>query len=202
MIESPKKVGLASASPRRAALLASMGLQVVALRSGIDESRQAGEPLTQFVERLALEKAAFGCGDPLAADLPVIAGDTIVSLQGEVLEKPRDAAHAQDMLSRLSGRTHQVLTGVAVRWESAEQSAVVISEVTFSDIDEATARAYWASGEPQGKAGGYAIQGLGARFVSHLSGSHSAVMGLPVFEVWQILTGMAKQRATQGSSDA
>ncbi|MFK8051620.1 MAG: nucleoside triphosphate pyrophosphatase [Woeseiaceae bacterium] len=193
MIEIPAIVGLASGSPRRRQLLESMGLDVHLLPAGIDESRQSNEPLADFVARLAIEKARFGVTAGLPMPMPVLGGDTIVVSDEEVFGKPRDEEDAVRMLLRLSGRAHIVLTSIAVLWGVQSQVRVVSSEIHFAALTEGDARDYWASGEPEGKAGAYAIQGLGARFVEHLNGSHSAVVGLPVHETWQMLRSMSEE---------
>jgi len=135
------------------------------------------------VLRLAREKARAAA----ASSAIVLAADTAVVLDGEIFGKPRDEADALAMLGRLSGRTHQVLTGVAV-WDGREmRSALAATDVRFRDIGPDEARAYWQSGEPADKAGGYAIQGLGGIFVESISGSYSGVVGLPVFETIALL---------------
>lgn len=191
MIDGIDTVILASASPRRRALLEMMGLAVTAMPAEIDESRRAGEAVVDYVRRMAIEKLARGRAAAGAAALPVIAGDTVVS-QGETIHaKPRDRADATRMLRALSGRTHVVQTAVAVACAGRSDIAVVRSEVTFATLTERDIARYWDSGEPVGKAGAYAIQGLGGCFVKHLEGSYSAVVGLPVFETRQLLLAVA-----------
>ena len=181
-------VYLASASPRRQVLLAQLGLRWAQIPAVVDESRQPDEPPADYVRRLALAKARAGrlrC--PAAQAAPVVSADTTVVVAGTVLGKPVDAADAARMLQLMSGCTHQVLTAVAVASPSGESVALSVSEVVFRTVGAVEAAAYWRSGEPADKAGGYAIQGLGAVFVQELRGSYSGVMGLPLFETAQLL---------------
>ncbi len=177
---------LASTSPRRAALLEQLGLEFEVRRVAIDESRLQGEAVFDHVQRLALEKARSG-NDGNTRNLPVLGADTIVCLDDEVFGKPGNREQAIEMLLRLSGREHQVLTAVAM--VSSQQEAVLVSSssVHMRVISPAEAEAYWATGEPADKAGGYAIQGLGGIFVSYLQGSYSAVVGLPLLETVQLM---------------
>ncbi|MGG2395876.1 Maf family protein [Pseudomonas sp. SH1-B] len=179
---------LASASPRRRELLAQIAVPCVTQIASIDESPLPGEPAAVYVERLALEKARAGLralGEP--ADAVVLGADTAVVLDGRILGKPADFADSRDMLLSLSGRSHQVMTAVAVVGAGREISKVVSSEVSFRALSEAEIAAYWASGEPCDKAGSYGIQGLAAVFVSRLEGSYSAVVGLPLCETAEML---------------
>ncbi|MEL7312788.1 MAG: Maf family protein [Pseudomonadota bacterium] len=181
-------VALASASPRRKALLQQLGLSVVRVGTEIDESRQSGEAIVQYVARLAREKAAAGRQDARSQGLPVIGGDTVVAVGETRFDKPSGYEDAMETLKFLGGRTHDVHSAVAIAFaDQVPTVSVVSSRVTFRALKDAEIDAYWASGEPRGKAGAYAIQGLGAAFVEHLEGSHSAVMGLPVFEVAKML---------------
>lgn len=175
---------LASASPRRRDLLDGLGLRFVAVPADIDETPRAGEAPEDLVTRLAAEKAA---AVPAAAGQVVIGADTEVVVDGEVLGKPAGEADALAMLARLSGRRHRVLSGVAVRCDGATRSAMSCTMVGFREIRPDEARRYWHSGEPAGKAGSYAIQGLGGAFVETLEGSYSGVVGLPVFELAALL---------------
>jgi septum formation protein len=179
------RVCLASQSPRRAALLRQIGVPFVVSAAAVDETRARGESPGEYVLRLARVKAQ--AVKARGATLPVLAADTAVVIDDEVCGKPADEAEGVAMLGRLAGRTHQVLTAVALL--SAAGLAVRLSEsaVRFRAISAAEACAYWASGEPRDKAGGYAVQGLGAVFIEHLSGSYSGVMGLPLFETAQLL---------------
>ncbi|MDA0707219.1 MAG: Maf family protein [Proteobacteria bacterium] len=175
---------LASASPRRAEILDALGIAFTAAGVGIDERRREHEAADAMVLRLASEKAA-------AARLEyagiVLAADTVVVVDTDVLGKPRDRADALAMLARLSGRRHRVMTGIALSWGSNERTALSVTDVTFRDISPDEAIAYWQSGEPRDKAGAYAIQGLGGVFVEAISGSYTGVVGLPVFETVRLL---------------
>ena len=156
----------------------------------MDESIGAGEEPFAYVSRLAEAKAEAGraaCRASGAPPKPVLAADTAVVIDGEILGKPRDVADALRMLALLSGRTHEVLTAVALATAAGTRSRVSASAVRFRDIAPAEAREYWDTGEPADKAGGYAIQGGGAVFVAELHGSYSGVMGLPLFETAQFL---------------
>ena len=179
---------LASQSPRRAELLARLGVDFGILELDIPEHRQPGEPAEDYVRRVAREKAGAGLLKVVAVPgAVVLGGDTEVVLEDEVLGKPRDAADAAAMLARLSGRTHRVISAVSLVSAAREAQAVSISEVRFARLDEADIAAYVASGEPMGRAGAYAIQGGAERFVEHLSGSYSGVMGLPLYQTAQLL---------------
>lgn len=177
---------LASTSPRRRELLAQLGLAFTVLPVAVDESRRPGEVPADYVARLAREKAAAGLAR-VAPDSVVIAADTTVVLDDEVLGKPATQAAALAMWRRLSGRAHRVLTGVAVGRRDTLQVQVVATTVHFRALGEAEMRAYWASGEPADKAGGYAIQGRGAVFVTGIEGSYSNVVGLPLAETAAML---------------
>lgn len=184
----PRMLYLASQSPRRRELLARLGLPFGVLDLDIPEQRQPGEPPGEYVRRVAREKAGAGLLKVVAvADARVLGADTEVVLDDDVFGKPRDADDAAAMLRRLSGRTHRVISVVWLVSAARESQAVSISEVTFATLDEATVAAYLATGEWQGKAGAYAIQGAAQAFIAHLSGSHSGVMGLPLHETAQLL---------------
>ncbi len=175
---------LASASPRRRQLLASIGVEVDVHPVDIDETPRAGEAAEAYVRRLAREKALAGAQ---GAVLPVLGADTAVILDGSILGKPRDQVHAAAMLGALAGRTHEVITAVAVAGPAGLLEACVATRVTLRTIAPHEIAAYWATGEPVDKAGGYAIQGLAAIFVERIEGSHSAVVGLPLFETAALL---------------
>lgn len=177
---------LASASPRRGELLDQIGVQYQSYPVDIDESAKSGETALELVERLAIEKAQAAY-HKLDTDFPVLGADTLGVIDDEILVKPRDFAHARDMLRRMSDRTHQILTAVAICHKGAIHSVLNTNNVTFRVISDAEIEAYWQSGEPCDKAGAYAIQGRGAIFIKHLEGSYSGVMGLPLFEVDQLL---------------
>ena len=169
---------LASASPRRRQLLDLIGVPHVATPADIDETPEAGEDAEIYVTRLAKDQHA---------DLTVLAADTTVRVDGRILEKPRDEADCVRMLSLLSGRRHDVFTGLCVVSDAFPSVGCVQTQVEFRAISEREMRAYWASGEPRGKAGAYAIQGLGAVFVGKIIGSYTNVMGLPLFETARAL---------------
>ncbi|MDU9406761.1 Maf family protein [Pseudomonas sp. zfem001] len=179
---------LASASPRRRELLAQIAVPCVTQIASIDENPLPAEPAAAYVERLAREKARAGL---LALggrkDVVVLGADTAVVLDGRILGKPADFAESRAMLQALSGRSHQVMTAVALVGGDREAARVVSSEVSFRPISEAEIEAYWASGEPCDKAGSYGIQGLAAVFVNRLQGSYSAVVGLPLCETAELL---------------
>lgn len=181
MSEQEKKavLRLASASPRRRQLLELIGVTHVVTPADIDETPRGTERADEYVVRLAREKAEAVWARH--SDLPVLAADTTVVVDNEILGKPESEAEAMVMLAKLSGREHLVHTGFALRTTRAMNVGISTTQVTFAPLTEAQVRAYWASGEPQGKAGAYAIQGLGAVFVSNISGSYTGVMGLPLY---------------------
>ena len=176
---------LASASPRRRQLLDLIGVPHVVTPGDIDETPRVAELADRYVMRLAREKAEAIW--TRHQDLPVLAADTTVVLDGHILGKPESEADAQAMLGSLSGREHLVHTGIALRTAQSVTVGISTTRVSFLPLTLAQIRAYWASGEPQGKAGAYAIQGLGAVFVSGISGSYTGVMGLPLFETAAML---------------
>ena len=177
-------VCLASRSPRRRELLQQIAVNFRVVDVDVDERRLADETAGRYVARLALEKAR--AGRLISAGLPVLGADTAVVCGDDVLGKPADRADAMRMLQLLSGRTHQVLTAVALA-DGDEAVSVNSSSVTFRTLTEGERAAYWASGEPADKAGGYAIQGLAAKFISRIEGSYSGVMGLPLYETAALL---------------
>jgi septum formation protein len=179
----PPVLVLASASPRRRELLWQIGVPHRVAPAGIDERALRGESPVDCVRRLALAKAR----QPAPAGLPVLGADTEVVLDGELLGKPRDREGALAMLARLSGRTHQVLTAVALVGAHGQSLALSTSEVQFRALTRDECLRYWDTGEPRDKAGAYAIQGLGAVFVSDLRGSYSGVVGLPLYETAGLL---------------
>jgi septum formation protein len=180
-------VYLASGSPRRRELLAQLGIACEVLRVAVDETPRPGESADDLVCRLAAAKARAGMELPRARSAPVVAADTAVALGAELFSKPVDEADAVRMLTRLGGRTHEVWTAVAIADANRERVQLSRSEVSFRAIDAREAAAYWRTGEPADKAGGYGIQGLGAIFISALKGSYSGVMGLPLFETARLL---------------
>ena len=189
---SAEFIYLASASPRRRELLAQIGVSFQLLEIDVDESVRAGEEPVGYVTRVARAKAAAGwehcrAARPARPPAPVLSADTTVVLDGRILGKPRGGADAQQMLMALGGRSHEVLTAVALATAAGFQSRVSRSLVTFGQISAAQAEEYWDTGEPRDKAGGYAIQGRAAVFVADLRGSYSGVMGLPLYETAELL---------------
>jgi septum formation protein len=172
------RVILASSSPRRRDLLNMIGIPHEVRPADIDESYLPGEPPLAHAERLAREKGAVIAA--LEPEAVVVASDTIVVIDDDVLGKPRTDEDAVRMLGRLSGRTHTVFTAVAVSWRGRMESGVEAVTVTFRPLDEATIRAYVATGEPMDKAGAYGIQGFGAAIVERIDGDYFAVMGLAI----------------------
>jgi septum formation protein len=191
-----KVLYLASQSPRRRQLLEQLGLRPTPMLPQADEDSEAleaivpGESPDTYVERVTRLKLEASLrrlrrlGWPSA---PVLCADTTVALGRDILGKPEDAAHALDMLQRLSGQTHRVLTCVAVGTARRQQQMLQVSKVRMGEIPVARLRAYVRGGEPMGKAGAYAIQGQAAGFIEHISGSHSGIMGLPLFETAALL---------------
>jgi septum formation protein len=178
---------LASASPRRRELLAQLGVHCQVQPATVDETPRDDEAPADYVLRLAIDKARAVAAARAPAQDPVLAADTAVVLDGMIFGKPRDRAHALQMLGQLAGTTHQVYTAVAVVAGQRCEHALSCSAVTFRALGADEAAAYWETGEPADKAGAYAIQGLGAVFVESLEGSYSGVMGLPVFETARLL---------------
>lgn len=178
---------LASASPRRRELLQQIGVPHTIVPAQIDESLRAGESAEEYVMRMARDKAARIWSDARRLQLPVLAADTSVVLDGRVLGKPEDEGDAAAMLTALSDRAHIVLSAVVLQSGHGAHLRLSISTVRLRAVAAAEITAYWRSGEPQGKAGAYAIQGLGGVFVETISGSYSGVMGLPLFETAQLL---------------
>ena len=179
---------LASQSPRRAELLARLGLQFGVLELDIPEHRQPNEPAEEYVRRVAREKAGAGLLQVMSVPgAAVLGADTEVILDDEVFGKPTNADDAAAMLRRLSGRTHRAVSAVSLVSAAREAQVVSISEVTFMALDDDAIAAYLATDEWKGKAGAYAIQGRAESFVQHLSGSYSGVMGLPLHETAQLL---------------
>ena len=187
----PNTIYLASASPRRREILVSLGFQPVLLTAEIDETVLPGEAVEDYVSRMARQKNAaarqLATQRGLALAQPLLSADTVVALDNAILGKPRDAAHARELLESLSGREHQVWTAVCVSLGGQTLEAAQRSDVRFKELSTQEIAAYIASGEPLDKAGAYGIQGIGGVFVAHLSGSFSGVMGLPVFETVQLL---------------
>ena len=192
-----KRIYLASQSPRRRELLKQIGvafdvltLRVVAGRMDVIEVPRSGEAALDFVQRMAIEKAACGWR---AVDMrhllrfPVLGADTVVELDGAILGKPADRAEADAMLTRLSGREHHVHTAVAVQHEDRMEVRLSSSLVRFAALDAVAITRYLETGEYLGKAGAYAIQGRAAAFVEHVEGSYSGIMGLPLYDTAVLL---------------
>ena len=190
---------LASASPRRRELLAQIGVPFSLLSVSVDETPSPTETPEAYVERVARDKALTGLANLGDGQGCVLGADTSVVLDQHILGKPVDRADGLAMLAALSGRTHRVMTAVALASREACEVRTVISEVAFRTISDDEAERYWASGEPLDKAGGYAIQGWGAVFVSQLHGSYSAVVGLPLCETAQLLDAFGLARWTKAS---
>jgi septum formation protein len=177
---------LASGSPRRLEILTGLGIRVRQCPVDVDETVRPGESAEALVHRLALAKAEAGRARG-AGGLPVLGADTVVALDGRVLGKPAGRDDAIGMLLALSGCRHEVLSGVAVADGEGVRVRISRSIVRFRDLSRSEAELYWATGEPRDKAGAYGIQGVGGIFVSHLEGSFSGVMGLPVVETEELL---------------
>jgi len=178
---------LASGSPRRRELLEQLGLQFAITAPDVDESPLAGERPIAYVARVALDKAnAVSLVGTTSGDALVIAADTTVELAGAIIAKPIDGDDARAMLRRLSGRTHEVHTGVALRRGDRHLTATVTSLVTFVELSDEVIEWYVATGEPFDKAGGYAIQGAGAVLVASVEGSVSNIIGLPLHTVVEL----------------
>jgi septum formation protein len=189
-------VYLASGSPRRRELLQQIGVSFRVVGTAVEEAVRPGEAPPAYVARLAAAKADAGWAKANAGqttrsrdptDAPVLAADTAVVLDGKVLGKPAHRQDAEGMLRQLSGRTHEVLTAIALRTTGGLESRISRSEVTFRSIADVEVQDYWETGEPGDKAGAYAIQGRAAVFIADLRGSYSGVMGLPLFETAELL---------------
>jgi septum formation protein len=182
--ERPPQLVLASASPRRAALLTQLGLVFTVNYTNVDESRRPDESVIAMVQRLALTKARLVAHGEV---LPVLGADTLVVVDDVPLGKPIDRAHGVSMLAQLSGRAHDVFTAVALVQESKSEVRLSRSRVFFREISQTEAQAYWMSGEPRDKAGGYGIQGIGGIFAQRIEGSYSGIVGLPLAETEALL---------------
>ena len=183
---------LASASPRRRELLEQIGVSYQLLKIDVDESLITNEKPEDYVCRLSLQKAREGWDslDKLHRK-PVLGADTSVVIESDILGKPRDQEQAIDMLLRLSGKTHQVMTAVSLVGADLEKTALSNSFVTFRELSKAECEAYWHTGEAADKAGSYAVQGKAAIFISKLEGSYSGVMGLPLYETMELLQSIS-----------
>jgi septum formation protein len=198
MSEPLKRIYLASRSPRRRELLKQLGVtfEVLLFREAerrgadVDESPQAGERPEDYVQRLAQTKATAGALYMAQRKLPiypVLGADTTVAVDGQILGKPCGEEEAVEMLRALSGRTHEVMTAVAICRQDTVSTRLSLSEVAFAPLSDVQIRAYVATGEPLDKAGAYAIQGRAAAFVRRLSGSYTGIMGLPLYETAELL---------------
>jgi len=192
VIEVAPQIHLASASPRRRDILHSLAVTHSYRGVDIDEQPAANEAPDDLIVRLAREKAMAAQPEDFE-DRPVLAADTIVVLDKQIFGKPIDQGHATSMLMALAGRSHCVTTAVALRCGQQVETIVSTTTVKFREIQPDEAAAYWHSGEPVDKAGGYAIQGLGGMFVTSIEGSYSGVVGLPVFETVKLLVGVGIQ---------
>ena len=190
---------LASKSPRRRELLNQIGVPHAVISADVEEKPRHNESSQQYVQRLAREKAEAGLASLLTNGRnssernnnfslkPALGADTIVVSNGDILEKPCDAHHAATMLRQLSGSTHQVMTAVALATDVKTVVKLSTTDVVFRVLQESEIRDYWTTGEPQDKAGGYGIQGLGAVFVEQIRGSYSGVVGLPIEQTVELL---------------
>jgi septum formation protein len=178
---------LASGSPRRAELLTAAGFAFEIVVADVDERVHAGESAEAYVRRLAAEKASVASGFSRTNDVVVLGADTAVVVDGEILGKPRDDNDAAAMLRRLSGRRHEVMTGVSVRQGSRELGRVDTTAVFFAELRDEDVAWYVESGEGRDKAGAYAIQGLASRFILRVEGSYSNVVGLPIRTIVELL---------------
>ncbi len=188
MPNKPNFIYLASASPRRRELLRQIGAAYRLLRIEVDETPDAGESPYEYVARLALAKAQTGCAVlGCRKPAPVLGADTAVVVDNVILGKPRNREEGLAMLAQLSGREHRVFSAVAVATPARNAVKVQESRVRFRNLCPVECAAYWDSGEPRDKAGGYGIQGRAAAFIAELHGSYSGVMGLPLFETAELL---------------
>jgi septum formation protein len=191
---------LASASPRRRELLEQLGVAYDCRPADIDETPQAGEKPADYVQRMAREKARSIAPGGESGSV-VLAADTTVVLDDDVMGKPRDHFHGLAMLARLSGRSHSVLTAVCLLGPRGEDCELVETRVEFQQLSREVCEAYLATDEPWDKAGGYAIQGLGGAFVRAIHGSYSNVVGLPLAETWQLLAAHGVATALESAGE-
>lgn len=191
-----RKIILASQSPRRVALLKQMGINCLVMPADIDETALGGELPSQYVLRLAEQKALAIVAklNGEHAELPVLAADTTVALGSSIFGKPENANDAFKMLKKLSGSTHQVHTAIALAFNGKCETALNTTQVTMMALTDAMISAYIATNEPLDKAGSYAIQGLAGNWINHIEGSYTGVMGLPVFETAMLLNKICKNQ--------
>lgn len=186
------KIILASASPRRAELLDQLGVNYTIQAVNIDESSHENESAEDLVQRLAIEKSQ-AISTHEAKNKPVLGADTLGVLNGELLVKPRDFDHAQHMLSSMSGNWHEILSAVALSYKGKTILRLNKNRVLFRQLSLAEIEDYWHTGEPQDKAGAYAVQGLAAAFIERIEGSYSGIMGLPLFETAEMLETFTRE---------
>jgi len=183
-----KQLILASKSPRRKQLLSQLGFQFECLSADIDESVLAGESAEEYVKRVAIEKAQVVASKlEFSNSVVVLGSDTSVVIDGEILGKPSDKTDFIRMFTMLSGKRHQVITGIAIVQSNKVSARIVTTDVYFKSLTEQEIENYWLSKEPVDKAGGYGIQGVGAQFVEKIDGCYFSVVGLPLFETTQLL---------------
>jgi septum formation protein len=185
---------LASASPRRKELLAQAGYRFTVEASSIDETRKPGEEAIRFATRLAREKAEAVFAHHNSETVLVLGADTVVVCDGEIMGKPADGADAERMLQRLAGRTHHVVTGVAVIWSGGAEVAAEVTQVTMHTVSPEEIASYVAGGEPMDKAGAYAIQGYAGRWIPRINGCYFNVVGLPLALVTSVIEGAQRRR--------
>lgn len=187
---------LASQSPRRKSLLTQLGYEFSCMPANIDETTKVDEQPSDYVARLAYEKAA-NIANSIIADstedktpFAVLGSDTSVVIDGRILGKPEDFNDFASMMNLLSGNCHQVMTAISVVTRQTSETQVIVADVYFASLTEQDIKAYWETGEPQDKAGGYGIQGIAGKFVTKINGSYSAIVGLPLYETDQLLNQM------------
>ncbi|MPQ76937.1 nucleoside triphosphate pyrophosphatase [Hydrogenovibrio sp. JE_KL2] len=186
-VSQQNKLFLSSSSPRRLELVKQLNLHCEVVNAPVEEVGLPGESAESYALRMAFEKADSGYNKLAGNDIWVIGGDTLILFEGKVFEKPRNQQDAYRMLKQLSGHSHEVLSSVAVMHDGATFSALNKTRVFFRTLSDAEIEAYWRTGEPCDKAGAYAIQGIAAGFIEKIEGSFSGVMGLPLFELQELL---------------
>lgn len=191
---------LASQSPRRRELLTQINVPFEVISVAVEELHQSGESPAQYVKRLACEKAWAGVAVAKTGH-PVLGSDTIVVLDGAILEKPKDKHDAVRMLRALSGNKHQVMTAIALADNCRYLVELVTTEVSFRALSDAEIEAYWDTGEPADKAGAYGIQGIAGKFVSNINGSYSAVVGLPLMETDRLIRKFKTDFSSRGGEE-
>tara|TARA_R110002110_G_scaffold91264_2_gene237641 strand:- start:268708 stop:269304 length:597 start_codon:yes stop_codon:yes gene_type:complete len=196
-----RRLILASASPRRSELLLQLGVTFSVDPAAIDETPHAGEEPASYVQRMAREKATAVASRYDASATSVLAADTTVVVGAEVLGKPADFTDGMSMLAKLSGRSHTVYTAVCLHTDAGMQEMLVATRVLFAPLSPGTCAAYLTTQEPWDKAGAYAIQGLGGAFVQAIEGSYSNVVGLPLYETWQILQAHGHVTALESTGE-